>query len=85
MYDNESKTSRRSGSGSNKNNKRHKYTLDEAWQVMLEFDDESNYWDLSDKAQSTPKYYSSDCNQPQTGFDPDPSQNKQLDDTWCEY
>ena len=43
MYDNESKTSRRSGSGSNKNNKCHKYTLDEAWQVMLEFDDESNY------------------------------------------
>ena len=30
MHDNESKTSRRSGSGSDKNNKRHKYTLDEA-------------------------------------------------------
>ena len=40
-------TSKRAESGSDKSNKHHKYTLDEALPVP-EFDDESNYWDLSD-------------------------------------
>ena len=38
-----------SGSENDKHNKRHKYTLDEALQaVLLEFNDESDYSDLSD-------------------------------------
>ena len=37
------------------------------------------------KAQSTPKYEASDCNQLQLAFVPDLLQKKQLDDTWCEY
>ena len=32
----------------NKYNKHHKYTLDEALQAALEFNDESDYLDLSD-------------------------------------
>ena len=38
----ELETERRAGSGSDKTNKHHKYKLDEALQVMLEFDDESS-------------------------------------------
>ena len=41
-------TRKRAESGSDKSNKHHKYTLDEALPVALEFDDKSNYWDLSD-------------------------------------
>ena len=44
----ELETSRRAGSGSDKTNKDHKYTLDEALQVMLGFVDESNNCYLSD-------------------------------------
>ena len=42
----ESETSR--GSENDKHNKQHKYTLDEALQAVLEFNDESDYSDLSD-------------------------------------
>ena len=44
----EFETNRRAGSGSHKINRHHKYTLDEALQEMLEFDDEDYYWGLSD-------------------------------------
>ena len=37
-----------SGSENNKHNKRHKHTLDEALQAVLEFSDEMDYSDLSD-------------------------------------
>ena len=37
-----------SGSENDKHNKRHKYTLDEALQAVLEFNDESDNSDLSD-------------------------------------
>ena len=37
-----------SDSESDKHNTRHKYTLDEALQAVLEFNDESDYSDLSD-------------------------------------
>ena len=37
-----------SGSNYDKHNKYHKYTLDEALQVVLEFNRESDYSDLSD-------------------------------------
>ena len=40
--------SSRADSDSDKTNKHHKYTLDEALQAVLEFDDESDYSDLSD-------------------------------------
>ena len=36
------------GSENDKHNKRYKYTLDEAIQAVLEFDDESDYSDLPD-------------------------------------
>ena len=42
------KTSRRSGSGSDKSRKYYKNILDEALQVALEFDDESYDSDFSD-------------------------------------
>ena len=38
----------KTSSESDKHNKRHKYTLDEALQAVLEFNDESDYSDLSD-------------------------------------
>ena len=38
-----------SGSDNDKYNKHHKYTLDEALQAVLEFNDESYYSNLSDK------------------------------------
>ena len=38
-----------SGSDNDKHNKYHKYTLDEVLQAVLEFDDVSDYSDLSDK------------------------------------
>ena len=37
-----------SGSENDKHNKRHKYALDEALQAVLQFNDESDYSDLSD-------------------------------------
>ena len=37
-----------SGSDNDKYNKHHKYTLDEALQSVLEFNDKSDYSDLSD-------------------------------------
>ena len=37
-----------SGSENDKHNKRHRYTLDEALQAVLELNDESDYSDLSD-------------------------------------
>ena len=37
-----------SDSDNDKHNKRHKYTLDEALQAVLEFRDQSDYSDLSD-------------------------------------
>ena len=43
----ELETSRRAGSSSDKTNKHHKYTLDEALKLMLKFDDECSYWNLS--------------------------------------
>ena len=36
------------GSENDKHNNRHKYTLDEAIQAVLKFDDESDYSDLPD-------------------------------------
>ena len=42
------RTSRGAGSGSDKSTKYYKNILDEALQVALGFDDESNYSDLSD-------------------------------------
>ena len=44
----ELETSRRACSDSDKTNKHRKFTLDEALQELLEFDDEINYSDLSD-------------------------------------
>ena len=38
----------RSGNDNDKQNKHHKYALDEALQAVLEFNDESDYSDLSD-------------------------------------
>ena len=38
----------RSGSENDKHNKRHTYTLDETLEAMLEFNNESDYSDLSD-------------------------------------
>ena len=37
-----------SSSDNDKHNKHHKYTVDEALQVVLEFSDEIGYLDLSD-------------------------------------
>ena len=37
-----------SGSENDKNNKWYKYTLDEALQAVLKFNDENDYSDLSD-------------------------------------
>ena len=37
-----------SGSENDKHNKRHRYTLDEDLQAVLELNDESDYSDLSD-------------------------------------
>ena len=37
-----------SGSDNVKHNKHHKYTLDEALQAVLKFNDEKDYSDLSD-------------------------------------
>ena len=37
-----------SGNDNDKHNKHHKYTLDEALQAVLEFNDDSDYLDLSD-------------------------------------
>ena len=39
----------RSGSDNDKHNNHHKYTLDEALQAVLEFNDVSDYSDSSDK------------------------------------
>ena len=41
---------RSSGSDNDKHNKHHKYTLDEALQAVLEFNDVIDYPDLSDKS-----------------------------------
>ena len=64
----------------NDKNKYYKYTMDEALQAMLEFNDESNHSDLLGPSL---KYQSNDCNQLQLVFVPDPLQQKQLDDTRC--
>ena len=40
-------TSWMTGSGSDKSNKHYKHTVDEALPVVLDFDDERNYSDLS--------------------------------------
>ena len=48
------------GSDIDKNNKHHKYTLDETVQPVLEFDDESDYSDLLGPSL---KYQCNDCNQ----------------------
>ena len=37
-----------SGSENDKHNKRHRYTLDESLQAVLEFNDKSDYSDLFD-------------------------------------
>ena len=42
-------------SGRDKSNTHYKYTIDEALQVALEFDDDSNYSDLSDEASTYSK------------------------------
>ena len=47
-FDGGIRISRKAGSGSDKSSKYYKNILDEALQVALGFDDESNYSDLSD-------------------------------------
>ena len=66
------------GRDNDKNNKHHKYTLDETLQVVLEFDDENEYSDL---LVPSLKYQSNDCNQQQLVFVHNPLQQKQLDNT----
>ena len=50
-----------SGSENDKHNKRHKYTLDEALQPLLEFIDETDYSDLTELELGL-KHHSNDCN-----------------------
>ena len=52
----ELETSSRAGSDSDKTNIHHKCTLEEALQAVLKFDDESDYSDLSVRANSSLKY-----------------------------